>query len=140
MRTQLFAFVRPLLPGLLMTAGLLLASAPVASAQAEAEPAHATPVPLVLLSLALILMAAKLGGALAERFRQPAVLGELVFGVLLGNLALVGFDGLDYLKTSEAIAILAEIGVIILLFEVGLESNIKDMLEVGWSSFVVATV
>ena len=123
-----------------MTAGLLLASAPVASAQAEAEGGRATPIPLVLLSLAVILMAAKLGGALAERFRQPAVLGELVFGVLLGNLALVGFDGLDYLKTSQAIAVLAEIGVIILLFEVGLETNIKDMLEVGWSSFVVATL
>ena len=108
-----------------MAAGLLLASAPVASAQAEAEGGQATPIPLVLLSLAVILMAAKLGGALAERFRQPAVLGELVFGVLLGNLALVGFDGLDYLKTSDAIAVLAEIGVIVLLFEVGLESNVR---------------
>jgi Kef-type K+ transport system membrane component KefB len=131
---------RPLLLQVFLGAGLLLAAAPRLTAQAETEAGHATSVPIVLLSLSLILMAAKLGGALAERFRQPAVLGELVFGVLLGNLALVGFDGLDYLKTSEAIAILAEIGVIILLFEVGLESNIKDMLEVGWSSFAVATV
>jgi Kef-type K+ transport system membrane component KefB len=101
---------------------------------------HATSVPVILLSLTVILLSAKLGGALAERFRQPAVLGELLFGVVLGNLALVGFNGLEYLETSETIAILAELGVIILLFEVGLESNVKDMLEVGWSSFVVALV
>ena len=59
------------------------------------------------------------------------MLGELIFGVLLGNLSLLGFHGLDYLKSNEAIIILAEIGVIFLLFEVGLESNLKQMLEVG---------
>ena len=95
---------------------------------------------LVLVSLVVILLSAKLGGALMERFRQPAVLGELVFGVILGNLSLLGFYGLDYLKSNEAITILAEIGVIFLLFEVGLESNIKEMLEVGISSFLVALV
>jgi Kef-type K+ transport system membrane component KefB len=87
-----------------------------------------------------MLLAAKLGGAFMERFRQPAVLGELIFGVILGNLSLLGFHGLDYLKSNEAIIILAEIGVIFLLFEVGLESNIKEMLEVGFSSFFVALV
>jgi Kef-type K+ transport system membrane component KefB len=129
----------PLLPAFLV-AGLLLAFASVPTAQSAAEGARSTPVPLVLLSLVVILVSAKLGGAIAERFRQPAVLGELVFGVLLGNVALFGFDGLEYLKTSEVLTVLAELGVIILLFEVGLESNIKDMLEVGWSSFLVALV
>ena len=94
----------------------------------------------VLVSLVIILLSAKLGGALVERFRQPAVLGELIFGVILGNLSLLGFHGLDYLKSNEAIMILAEIGVIFLLFEVGLESNIKEMLAVGVSSFLVALV
>ena len=94
----------------------------------------------VLVSLVVILLSAKLGGALVERFRQPAVLGELIFGVILGNLSLLGFHGLDYLKSNEVITILAEIGVIFLLFEVGLESNIKEMLEVGVSSFLVALV
>jgi Kef-type K+ transport system membrane component KefB len=97
-----------------------------------------TPLPLVLISLVVILLAAKLGGAFFERVKQPAVLGELFVGILLGNLALAGFHGLDYLKTNEAINTLAEIGVVLLLFEVGLESNLKDMIEVGLSSFMVA--
>ena len=106
----------------------------------EPTAGHESPVALVLVSLVVIILAAKLGGAVLERFRQPAVLGELIAGVVLGNLSLVGFHGLDYLKSNEAITILAEIGVIFLLFEVGLESNIKQMMEVGISSFLVALV
>src|SRR5439155_21920378 len=92
----------------------------------------------LLISLVIILVSAKVGGDLFERIKQPAVLGELVFGVVMGNLALVGFHGLEYLKSDEIISMLAEIGVILLLFEVGLESNIKEMMEVGISSFLVA--
>ena len=95
---------------------------------------------LILISLVVILASAKLGGALLERFQQPAVLGELIFGVLLGNLSLLGMHQFDYLKSNEAIGILAELGVVFLLFEVGLESNIKQMMEVGLSSFLVALV
>ena len=94
--------------------------------------------PLALAGVALILIVAKLGGEAFERAGQPAVLGELVSGILLGNLTLLGFHGLDFLKANEVIAALAEIGVIILLFEVGLESNLGEMLEVGWSSLLVA--
>lgn len=94
--------------------------------------------PLVLAGVALILIVAKLGGELFERVKQPAVLGELVAGIVVGNLALFGFGGLDFLKSNEVIGALAEIGVIILLFEVGLESNLGEMLEVGWSSLFVA--
>jgi Kef-type K+ transport system membrane component KefB len=92
----------------------------------------------VLAGLALILVVAKLGGELFERIKQPAVLGELVAGILIGNLSLLAFHGLDFLKADEIISALAEIGVIILLFEVGLESNLSEMLEVGWSSLFVA--
>jgi len=101
---------------------------------------HGNSVSLILISLVVILVSAKLGGALMERIRQPAVLGELIFGVLLGNLSLVGLHQFDYLKSNEGINILAELGVIFLLFEVGLESNIKQMMEVGLSSFLVALV
>ena len=101
---------------------------------------HASPVTPVLLGLVIILIAAKLGGELAERFDQPAVLGELIAGVVLGNLALIGVSGLGFLATNEGIAILAEIGVILLLFEVGLESKVSEMLSVGVSSLFVAVL
>ena len=99
---------------------------------------HASPVTPVLIALVIILVAAKLGGELAERVSQPAVLGELLAGVILGNLALVGFTGFDFLGDNFGITILAELGVILLLFEVGMESNIKEMLSVGTSSLLVA--
>ncbi len=92
----------------------------------------------VLLSMIVILLAAKLGGEAFERLRQPVVLGELIAGVVIGNLNLIGIHGLEFLKTEEVVAILAEIGVILLLFEVGLESNIKEMMNVGLSSLLVA--
>ena len=93
-----------------------------------------------MMALTLILAAAKLGGEIFGRLGQPPVLGELVFGVLLGNLNLLGFQGLAGLKDSTAIAVVAEIGVILLLFEVGLESDLHELLAVGWSSLLVATL
>jgi len=94
--------------------------------------------PMILAGLAAILLIAKVGGELFERFAQPAVLGELLAGIVLGNLALVGFHHAEWIKTDSVIAALAQIGVILLLFEVGLESNLGEMLEVGWSSLFVA--
>jgi Na+:H+ antiporter len=95
--------------------------------------------PFALVGIAAILVVAKLGGELFERLNQPAVLGELIGGIIIGNLALFGLSSVELLKTNEVINALAEIGVIILLFEVGLESNLGEMLEVGWSSLFVAT-
>jgi Kef-type K+ transport system membrane component KefB len=94
--------------------------------------------PMILAGLAAILLIAKVAGEFFERVGQPAVLGELLAGIILGNLALVGFHNADWMKTDGVIAALAQIGVILLLFEVGLESNIGEMLEVGWSSLLVA--
>jgi Kef-type K+ transport system membrane component KefB len=94
----------------------------------------------ILAALAFVLVGAKLFGALVERVSQPAVLGELVFGVLLGNLALLGGPSLASLEASETFAILAELGAILLLFEVGLESTPKDMMAVGLPATLVAVV
>lgn len=96
--------------------------------------------PVVLIGVALMLVVAKLGGEIFERIGQLAVLGELIGGILIGNLIIFGFPGAEQLKTNEVIGALAEIGVIILLFEVGLESNLKEMMEVGWSSLLVAVL
>ncbi len=92
----------------------------------------------VLLGLIIILLAAKIGGDVVERFKQPAVLGELIIGMVIGNLVLVGIDVFEPFKHSLTLEVLAEIGVIILLFQVGLESSIKEMMKVGLASFMVA--
>jgi Kef-type K+ transport system membrane component KefB len=96
--------------------------------------------PFVLLSIALMLLVAKLGGELFAKAGQPAVLGELMGGVLMGALSLFGVEWVDRLRADAVVAALAEIGVIILLFEVGLESNLGEMKSVGWSSLLVATL
>lgn len=111
-----------------------------AHAEEGGEESHGGPVVRVLLGLVLILAAAKLGGELFERIGQPAVLGELVLGMILGNLALFGFTGLEFLQTNQGIEILAQLGVMVLLFEVGLETNVREMMSVGLSSLLVAVL
>src|SRR5215470_6026378 len=96
--------------------------------------------PPILGGLLVILIDAQSGGRLFERLRQPAVLGELVAGVVLGNLGLVGLHGLDALRDLPAIDVLAQIGVLLLLFQVGLESEVGAMLAVGMSSLLVAVL
>jgi Na+:H+ antiporter len=114
---------------------------PTASAQAAVDGGSGHGLdPAVLIGVAVMLVLAKIGGELFERMRQSAVLGELVAGIVLGNLVILGFGGAESLKTNTTIAALAELGVIILLFEVGLESDLKEMMEVGWSSLLVAVL
>ncbi|MEZ5307651.1 MAG: cation:proton antiporter [Pyrinomonadaceae bacterium] len=96
--------------------------------------------PNVLLSLAVVLGAAVLAGELFEKLGQPAVLGELVAGIALGNLVYLNLPYFEVLKTNEILMALAQIGVIILLFEVGLETNLREMLQVGPRSFLVAVI
>src|SRR5688572_1807020 len=117
-----------------------LASSPNPAAPSSAPAPEHTLDPMLLAGIALMLVVAKLGGELFERIKQPAVLGELIAGILLGNLLLIGFDRLQPLKDNGIIAALAEIGVILLLFEVGLETKLAEMREVGWSSLFVAAL
>ncbi|HEX9242785.1 MAG TPA: cation:proton antiporter [Anaeromyxobacter sp.] len=94
----------------------------------------------LLVALIALLVAAKAGGALAERFDQPAVLGELLAGVAVGALPLLGFDGLGYVSHDPVIDALADLGVILLLFEVGLSTRLADLMKVGLSALLVATI
>jgi Kef-type K+ transport system membrane component KefB len=94
----------------------------------------------VLSAVLLILVGARLGGALFERLGQSPVLGELLAGVLIGNLGLIGFHAFDGVRELPAIEVLAQFGVLFLLFEVGLESDVRKMLQVGASSFAVAVL
>jgi len=95
---------------------------------------------MVLLILAIILSAARLAGSIAERFQQPAVLGELLVGVMLGNLPGVARQFSAVVRGEPMIEMLAEVGAVILLFEIGLESTLREMLRVGLRSLVVAVI
>jgi Kef-type K+ transport system membrane component KefB len=114
---------------------LVLSSAIGAQSQSAG---HDDPVSNVVLGLAVILIAAKLAGHLAVRIGQPAVLGELIAGVALGSTDLLGLQWFHAFETDASIGMLASLGVLILLFEVGLESTVRDMLKVGLPSLSVA--
>ena len=104
----------------------------------DAAGGHTDPVGHVALGLVVILIVAKLGGDLAVRLGQPAVLGELIGGVAMGNLPVMGFTAFDSFRTDPSIDMLSRLGVLILLFEVGLESTVSEMMKVGLSSLLVA--
>ena len=87
----------------------------------------------LLVVLAAIYIAAKGLGEAAERLGQPAVLGELAAGVLLGGSALALIN-----PAEHTLHILAELGVLILLFEIGLSSDLQQLLRVGLQSLAVA--
>jgi Na+:H+ antiporter len=86
------------------------------------------------LALFLMLLAAKLAAELFERLRQPAVVGEILAGVIIGP----GVLGL--VAPSEFITMLAEIGVIFLLFSVGLETKPSSIFQVGKTAALVAVL
>lgn len=90
--------------------------------------------------LAVMLVAGKLAGAAFERWRQPAVMGELVAGMLLGAalLNVIPTDLADPL--TPVFQLLAEVGVVVLLFEIGLETDLRAMLRVGSAATAVALV
>lgn len=94
---------------------------------------------ITFLWLAVVLIAAKLS-SFVEKFGQPSVLGELLVGVLLGNLVLINFDFFEAIKHDSHIAFLAELGVVILLFQIGLESQISEMKKVGVKALLVALI
>jgi Kef-type K+ transport system membrane component KefB len=87
------------------------------------------------LSLAILVTAALLGGHVAVRAGQPAVLGELIAGVLLGTLPLTVTHEIS---VDPYVDILAQLGMLLLLFEVGLELRVADLFAVGTSALLVA--
>jgi Kef-type K+ transport system membrane component KefB len=93
------------------------------------------PVVALLLALGLILFSARVAGALARHFDQPRVLGELIVGVILGptllNLLHAPILGLAEAHIDQTIRELAEIGVLLLMFKVGLEVHLSELAKVG---------
>ena len=123
-----------------MASSLLFLAVPVSAWAAQTD-AHQRFGP-TLFALALLVAAAKAGGLLAERLRQPAVLGELLVGIGLANLwpALGGADGIAFVRGDPALSFLAQVGVLILLFDVGLEADLRAFARVGASSLLVASI
>ena len=93
-----------------------------------------------LLWLALIILSARLFAPLAQRIGFPAVLGELLLGVVLGNLGLFGIQYFDSIAQDPIIKFLAELGVIILLLQIGLETRLGDLVSVGVRASAVGMV
>jgi Kef-type K+ transport system membrane component KefB len=85
--------------------------------------------------LVVILVTAKLAGVLAQRLGQPAVLGELLAGVVAGPSVLGWVD-----PQFETLELLSELGVLMLLFAIGLETDLAQLLRVGGTSMTVAVV
>lgn len=82
--------------------------------------------------LAIILIAAKLCGILASKLRAPQVVGEIIAGLLIGP-SLLGL-----VSESTFLVDMAEIGVVLLMFFAGLETNLQDLKKTGWKAFVIA--
>ncbi|MBS0591327.1 MAG: cation:proton antiporter [Proteobacteria bacterium] len=85
----------------------------------------------ILLDLLIIFAAAQVGSWLARSVKLPGVVGEIAAGCLVGP-SLLG-----WIAPSEPLEVLSEIGVVLLLFAVGLETRIEDMKRVGRSAFLV---
>ncbi len=154
----------------LLQTPLLQGPIPLLAAETEASSGEVAPLVLagVLLSLVVIYLASKVGGEICARINLPPVLGELVGGVVVGVSALhlivfpeSGATAADsmiisllqstaglspdiagevFQAQSEVVSVLAEMGVILLLFEIGLESDLKELIKVGPQAAVVAIV
>ena len=93
-----------------------------------------------LVWLALILLSARLFAPLAQKLGFPAVLGELLLGVALGNLSLFGLHYFDSVAKDPIIAFIAELGVIVLLLQIGLETRLGELVRVGGRATAVAAI
>lgn len=98
---------------------------PVAAAEGAAE---------ILTALFVVLLAAKIGEELARRLNQPGVVGMIVAGIIIGP------SGLGLIETGDVLEAFAELGVVLLLFWVGLETRVSELRAVGRSAALIGTV
>ena len=100
---------------------------------------HTDPANHILLAIAIILLAGKIGEEVARRLGGPGVTGELLMGIFLGNVWLFsGWRFFDFLREMEFLKVLGDFGAIVILLTVGLHTDLRAMLRVGLSSFLVA--
>jgi Kef-type K+ transport system membrane component KefB len=93
----------------------------------------------ILFSLFVVFVAAQLGGEIAQRLKLPGVVGEIVAGCVIGP-SVLGWISIEQIAPGTALDVLAEIGVVLLLFSVGLETRLEDLKKVGVVAFLVGIV
>lgn len=121
-------------------AGIVTLSLP-AQAFASGGGGHGGQWPVIFFFIGVMLFVGISAGAAMRRIGQPAVLGQLLAGIGVGALGLLGpFDIVQEMRHEAFIIGLAELGVVLLLFATGLESNVKEMLSAGPSAAKVAIV
>lgn len=86
----------------------------------------------VFKDVAVILVAAKIFGILARKCKAPQVVGEIVAGLLIGPCLL------GWVQQTEFISEMAELGVVILMFSAGLETNLRELMKTGFFAFLIA--
>lgn len=127
----------PWLGGMLFVICALIVHSIAFAADTVPQEAGHTQFPVTFLWIAVILVLAR-ASSLIERVGQPAVLGELLIGVAAGSLYLAGVNVFEPIKSNEIVHFLAELGVVLLLLQIGIESSVSSMMKVGVPSFLVA--
>jgi len=95
---------------------------------------------LVLGSLLVIIVVARLAAEIAQRINVPPVLGEIIAGIIIGPSVLKWVDPVSHIAVADMVLLLGEIGVILLLLQVGLEMDLGELGRVGRSAFLVAII
>ena len=93
----------------------------------------------ILLTLFIVFVAAQVGGEVAQRLRLPGVVGEIAAGCVVGP-SLLGWITPEQVATGTPLDVLAEVGVVLLLFSVGLETRLEDLKKVGKAAFLVGVI
>ena len=93
----------------------------------------------ILLTLFIVFVAAQVGGEIAQRLKLPGVVGEIAAGCVVGP-SLLGWITPEQVATGTPLDVLAEVGVVLLLFSVGLETRLEDLKKVGKAAFLVGVV
>jgi Kef-type K+ transport system membrane component KefB len=131
---------KSLINGFLLFAGLLafLYLANFYTTNFVHDDPHHVPNPLLFLWLATILFFGKIAAGIIERLKKPTVLGELLIGLLLGNVALIGITFLEPIKTTPVINFLAQLGAVILYFQAGLASQLENIRKTWKQTIIIA--
>lgn len=126
-----------LLVGLFLFIALFLPPVVLGSSSPSEASGHSSVI--TFLFLAILLISAKIGG-IVEKLGQPAVIGEIGAGIVLSMIGFLGLREIGLMKEDQTLGFIAQLGAVILFFQIGLESNIRKIAKVGVSAFFVSLI